>query len=171
LKPQHIVATTLRILAIVWLVYALTRVHGIFAYAASNSGIKANLSVIALVTILQLVACAVLWFFPMTLAAKFLPASVPGESNPEPPRLVDWQTLGMACIGLWGLIDSIPSLVFWTTFATLNRGDEFHDGFTPHEKASVVSAVAEFALSLWLVFGAKGFAAFLFRIRMGGIAK
>jgi hypothetical protein len=171
MKPQHIVATILRILSIVWLVYALTRVHSIFAYAASDSRISVNVSVIVLVTILQLVACAVLWFFPMTLAAKLVPCGVPDEPNAEPPRLVEWQTLGVICIGLWGVIDSIPSLVFWATFATLNLGDDFHGGFTSHEKATVVSAVVEFALSLWLVFGAKGFAAFLFRIRMGGVAK
>ena len=113
MKPQHIVATTLRILAIVWLVYALTRVHSIFAYAASDSRISVNVSVIVFVTILQLAGCAVLWFFPLTLAARLVPGSVPDAPNADPPHLVEWLTLGMICVGLWGLIDSIPSLVFW----------------------------------------------------------
>jgi hypothetical protein len=171
MKPQHIVATSLRILAIVWLVYALTRVHSIFAYAASDSRISVNVSVVVLVTILQLAGCAVLWFFPMTLAAKLVPGGVPDEPNADPPQLVEWLTLGIICVGLWGLIDSIPSLVFWATFATLNLGDDFHGGLTPHEKATIAMAATRFALGLWLVFGAKGFAAFLFKLRTGGVAK
>ena len=53
----------------------------------------------------------------------------------------------------------------------LNLGDDFHGGLTPHEKATIMLAATKFALSLWLVLGAKGFAALLFRIRTGGVGK
>jgi len=117
------------------------------------------------------ISCVVLWFFPMTLATKLVPGSIPDEPNADPPRLVEWQTLGVICVGLWGVVDAIPSLVFWITFATLNLGDDFHGGLTPHEKATIVSAAVQLAIGLWLVFGAKGFAALLFKIRNGGVAK
>ena len=171
MKPQHIVATCLRVLAIAWVLYALSRVQSTLAFAASHAGMSANMSVILLVTFLQIAVCAVLWFFPMTIASWLLPGGVPSEPSAEPLRFVEWQTLGLICVGFWGIVDSTPNLVYLITYAALSSGDELYGGLREYEKAKLVSSIVELALGLWLVFGAKGLAAFLFKIRMGGVAK
>lgn len=170
MKPQHIVATCLRILAIAWVLYALSRVQSTLVFAASHAKTAVNVTVIGLVTFLQIAACAVLWFFPTTIAARLLPGGVPSEAEAEPPRFVEWQTIGLICVGFWGIVDTTPDLVYLITYATLSSGHDYGD-FGDYEKAKLVSSIFELALSLWLVFGAKAFAALLLKIRTGGVAK
>lgn len=173
MKPQQIVATCLRLLAIVWLLYVLMHARGLVTVITSDMGIAPNKSLLVGVVVLQLVACAVLWLFPMTIAATLLPLGARGDAAPsEPARFVEWQTLGIICIGLWGLVISFPSLMFWITMAVFSTGEhEYSSGLDPEQKARVVEVVVQTALSLWLVFGAKGLAALLFKIRTGGISK
>jgi len=170
-KPQHIVATCLRFLALIWLLYALSHANSVFAYARADSRVSVNSLAVWLVTLAQLAGCAVLWFFPLTISAKLVPGGAEASTPDVPPRLAEWQTLGVICIGLWGLVHSIPSLVFQLTLAALTLDDEFHGGLPPDDKARIASAAVQLALSLWLVFGAKGFAEMLFRIRTAGVAK
>jgi hypothetical protein len=130
-----------------------------------------NVSVILLVTFLQIAVCAVLWFFPTTIASRLLPGGDPSEASAAPPRLVEWQTIGLICVGSWGIVDTTPDLVYLITYATLSSGEELYGDFGHYEKAKLVSSIVELALSLALVFGGKSFAALLFKIRTGGVAK
>jgi hypothetical protein len=172
MKPQHIVATCLRCLAIVWLLYSLSRINGILAYARSDTYVSVNTTAVWLLVVLQIAACAALWFFPMTIASKLIPGGVPQEASAEPPQLAEWQTLGLICVGLWGCAHAIPDIVFRVTLAALSFGDDDRYGFlSPQQKAGLASSIVELAISLWLVLGAQGLAAFLHKVRTAGVAK
>jgi len=84
--------------------------------------------------------------------------------------LQEWQMLGFICIGIWALSNAIPSALYWLTYYSMSFGDS-SDAFylDAEQKARVASMLAELVIGLWLVFGAKGFAAaFLFKIRTAG---
>lgn len=172
MKPQHIVATCLRCLAIIWLLYSLSRINGILSYVRSDTYVSINTAVVWFLVVLQIVACAALWFFPMTIASKLIPGGVPQEVAAEPPQLADWQTLSLICIGLWGLAHTIPDIVYRLTLAGLTFGDDDrYEILSPQQKAGLVSSMVELAISLWLVLSAKGLAAFLYKVRTAGVAK
>jgi hypothetical protein len=171
-KPQHIVATCLRLLAVFWLLYALSRANSTLGLARSDMGITVNVTAVWILALAQIAACAALWFFPMTIAARLIPGGARAEEPAAPAQLADWQSLGMICVGLWGLLDAIPGLVYWISFVTLSHNeDSLYDGLTFQQKATIAARVVGLLLSLWLVFGAKGFAAMLFRIRTAGVSK
>ena len=171
MKPQHIVATCLRILAVFWFVFALSRVNSVFTYSGNHPEVTVNSAVVWSSALLQVVFCAVLWFYPMTIAAKLIPGGGKVE-EPNPPQLVEWQILGVICVGLWGLVHVIPQLAYWMGYAAFAR-DTYtsFDGFQVEEKARITADVVELLFSLWLVLGAKGVAALLFKIRTGGVSK
>jgi hypothetical protein len=170
--PRLIVALSLRLAALVWLLHTLSHIYGLFTYLNPTSAGTISKSVVWSFAFLQVAACGVLWFFPSTIAGKLLPSGARADEAPSPPRLLEWQTLGVICIGLWGLSRAIPDAIYWVTFYTFNFNASFGGAdLDPDQKASMVSTVVELAISCWLIFGAKGFAEVLFKIRTAGVTK
>lgn len=172
MKPQYIVATCLRFLAAIWVLYLLSRVHTVFTYLADQRASLHLKSIVVTVALLQLVICVYLWFFPLTVATRLMPFASSMENSTASPTILEWQTLGVICIGLWGMSRAIPSAVYWITLVNLMFSDGLSfASLSPDVKASVFSTTAELAISAWLLFGARGFAAILFKIRTAGVSK
>ena len=172
MTPLQIVALGLRLVALIWLLYTFNHLHGLFAYVNDDSGIVIRKSVIWLFAFLQIATCAVLWFYPRTIAEKLLPSASTAEQARSPVAMVEWQTLGVICIGIWALSKAIPDAIYWMTYYSMSfgaDGDAFY--LDAAQKARVASTVAELGIGLWLVFGARGFAAFLFKLRTAGVSK
>jgi len=172
MTPLQIVALGLRLVALIWLLYTLNHLHGLFAYVNNDSRIVITKSVIWLFAFLQIATCAVLWFFPMTIAARLLPSASANEQTRSPVALVEWQTLGVICIGIWALSKAIPDAIYWITYYSMSfgaDGDAFY--LDADQMGRVASTVAELGIGLWLVFGARGFAAFVFKLRTAGVSK
>jgi hypothetical protein len=170
--PIQVVAVCLRLLAVAWFLFGLNHAHGAFAYLGGGSGLAISMPAVWILAIAQLSACAILWFFPVSIASKLLPSySRPPEPG-NPIRLEEWQTLGVICIGLWGLCRAIPDAIYWSTFLNVSfSGDAGVSALGPDHKAGIVATGAEILISTWLLLGARGFAALLFRIRTAGVAK
>jgi hypothetical protein len=170
--PHQIVALCLRLVALIWLLYTLSHTHELFAYVKNYSGIVINKPVVWLFAILQIATCAVLWFFPATIAAKLLPSAAGAEPVRSPSPLVEWQTLGVICVGIWALSQAIPDSIYWiTSYGMMMSASDGIFDMGPEQKAGIVAAAVRLVIGFWLVFGAKGFAAFLFKIRTAGMAK
>jgi hypothetical protein len=170
--PIQVVAVCLRFLAIVWLLYALNNAYGAFSYLGHQSAPSGAGWVVWLQAGLQLAICAVLWFFPVTIASKLLPSYSQPPDALNPPRWNEWQTLGVICIGLWTLTRAVPDLVYWVTSMGMSfESDSPVNELAPDQKASFITTLVEIAIGIWLVLGAKGMAAVLFKIRTAGVAK
>lgn len=172
MTPLQIVALVLRLVALIWLLFTVNHLHGLFAYVNNDSGIVITKSVIWLFAILQIATCAVLWLFPTTIAEKLLPSASTTEPTRPPVALVEWQTIGVICIGIWELSKAIPDAIYWMTYYSMRFGadaDAFY--LDADQKGLLASTVAELVIGVWLVFGAKGFAAFLFKVRTAGVSK
>ena len=172
MTPRLIVALCVRLAALMWLLYTLGHMYGLFMYLNTGSVPPVNKTMVWFFAILQVACCGVLWFFPSTIAAKLLPSAARVDELPSPPLLVEWQTLGVILVGLWGLSRAVPDTIFWLSFYALNTRANFGgSSLDPREQANMITTAAELAISFWLIFGAKGFAAFLFKIRTAGVAK
>ena len=68
------------------------------------------------------------------------------------------------------LAGAVSDTVYWGLFVGLNpfssSGELDADG-----KAAIISTFFELAIGAWLVFGARGLGAFLWKVRTGGVAK
>jgi hypothetical protein len=166
------VAVCLRFLAVVWFLYALNNAHGAFAYLGGGSGLAISMPAVWILAIAQVCACAFLWFFPVSIATRLLPSYSRSAEPDDLIRLEEWQTLGVICIGLWALSRAIPDAIYWFTFLSMSfSGNAGFGELGPDQKAGIVATGAEILIGVWLLLGAKGFAALLFRIRTAGVAK
>ena len=172
MTPIQVVAVCLRFLAVIWLLHTLNHAYGAIWYVRLQSGMPEISWMIWIQAALQLVICAMLWFFPITIASRLLPSYSKPPDSQNPPRLQEWQTLGVICIGLWALSRAVPDLVYWvTSMGMAFDGDSPRGELAPDEKARFMATLAQIAIGAWLVLGAKGVAAILFKIRTAGVAK
>ena len=169
MTPHQVVVVCIRLVALVWLLYVVNHSYGLFAYVNSDARVALHKSVVLFFASLQVATSGVMWFFATSIAAKLLPPVRPTQSTP-PSSLLQWQTLGVICVGLWSLNRSIPDVVYWVTFYNMAESTGVGtDSLSAEQKASFFSTVVELAIGLWLLFGAKGFAAFLYKARTAGL--
>jgi len=172
MTPVQIVAVCLRLLAIIWFLYILGHSYGLFAFWKVGGEEIISNGFIWFNVVLQLTMCLLLWFFPATIARKLLPAAADSGETRLPVSLVEWQVLGVICVGVWTLANAVPDAIYWLTFYGMSVGANYGTyDLGPDQKASTFSTLAQLAIGFWLVLGAKGFAALLFKIRTGGISK
>jgi hypothetical protein len=171
-SPIQIVVLCLRLVAIVFLLFTINRLYSLFAYFNNGGKTALNMSVVWFFAALQIATCAILWFFPASIATKLLPSLRSTQQNSPTPLLIEWQTLGVICIGLWSLSRSIPDTVYWLTFYSIASSDGMtFSSLGAGQKASMLTTVVELVIGLWLLLGAKGLAALLFKIRTAGLRK
>jgi len=81
--------------------------------------------------------------------------------------MVDWQVLGIICVGLWGLIRAIPDAMYWAVILqTWLTADYGLTALSSVQKSRIAATILELGLALWLVFGARKIAVYLFGVRM-----
>jgi hypothetical protein len=165
--PRLIVALGLRLVALVWLLYTRSHLYGFFAYMNPNYSNYVSEPVVWLFVFIQIAICGVLWFFPSTIADKLIPSAARAGEEPIPARLEDWQTIGIICVGLWSLSGAIPDVIYLLTFLYMSG----LSGLDSSQKANTIATVIQLGISIWLVFGARALALFLFKIRTGGVSK
>lgn len=168
MTPHQIIAVFLRLVALVWVLFVVSHLHSLFLYLDHTTYLQINKVVVWVFAAIQIAVCALLWFFPRSIASRLLRSRDAHEPAPA-PRLEEWQTLGVICIGLWALMRAIPDAVYWITFYNMtSRSSIPFSDFTAEHKAAMVETVVELILGFWLLFGAKGFAVFLFKARTAG---
>jgi hypothetical protein len=169
MTPHQIVVVGLRLLAVVWLLYMVGQVPLLLAQSiASPDGFSVPL--MGAFAVVNLAVCAILWSFPATIATKLLPSPKNDVVYENAPASHDWLTLGSILIGVWVLSSAIADTIYWLAFSAMNRFDPV-SALNADAKAAMVSTAFELAIGAWLVFGAKGLGALLWKIRTGGVSK
>jgi len=150
MTPLQILAVAVR-LFVVWLAVSTGReilavyVSGI----ARGSGDGALLAILSVV-IVAAVAIA-LWYFPKTVARKLIS---PPDPEPQTSASADsWLAVGCALIGIWLFASSLPAFVRRLLIIHFSYGV----GEDPTDRnVWVFYYLSQIAISLWLIFGAKG---------------
>jgi hypothetical protein len=163
LTPHQILALCSRLAALIWGLYTLSSIPQYFI-RLDHPPVDNRATVITLVGV-QIAACVFLWFFSTTVAQKLLPLRE--DVTPAPSRVVEWQMLGVVCVGLWGLIRAIPDAMYWAVILqTWLTADYGLVALTIAQKARIASTILELGLALWLVFGARRISTYLFGVRI-----
>ena len=115
----------------------------------------------------SLVVCAVLWFFPLTIARKLLPAMKEPRSESAMSGSVAL-SVGLTLLGIWVLATAIPDAIYWGTLLLLTRQMDVDYYQWGHEQvAGIVTTVTELVLAAWLIFGSSGIKRLIYRYRYG----
>jgi hypothetical protein len=163
LTPHQVLALCSRLAALIWGLYALSSIPQ-YLIRLDHPPVDNRAAVFTLVG-LQIAVCVFLWIFSSTVARILLPTK---EDTPaSPSRIVDWQILGVVCVGLWGLIRAIPDAMYWAVILqTWLTADYGLTALTITQKSRIAATILELGLALWLVFGARKIATYLFGVRV-----
>lgn len=160
MSPHQILIACSRLGAIVWGIFAIRQIPESWLHVGSAD----SRTPVLVLTAVQFALCLFLWFFPATVARKILP---PGAAA-LPTRPTDWRVLGIILIGLWTFTQVVPRVAYWVIFIrTLASADIAIASLTAVQKGQIASTSAELAVAIFLVFGARATAAYLFGIRSG----
>jgi hypothetical protein len=163
LTPHQILALSSRLAALIWALYTLSSIPQ-HLIRLDHPPVDNRTTVFTLVG-LQIAVCIFLWIFSTTVGQKLLPLKEDVPATPS--RIVDWQVLGVVCVGLWGLIRAIPDAMYWAVILqTWLTADYGLTALTITQKSRIAATILELGLALWLVFGARTIAAYLFGVRV-----
>jgi hypothetical protein len=165
----HQTATLIiRLLGPVWFLYLLNQIGAIAALLDMGSVTRPGAVFVVCMLVVQFLCAALLWLRPATIAAKLLPSTL--SNRPQPPTSpLQWQTLGVVCIGLWQLADTVPHLIYLLTLWRAATHSGVANAFDEARQASLLAAFIRIGIGLWLALGAKGFSAMLFKVRTAGL--
>jgi hypothetical protein len=150
MTPLQILAVAVRLFS-VWLAVATGQdVIGFYvsgmAHGSSDGGLIAILSILFVAVIV-----VALWSFPRAVARKLIS---PSDQEPLVPASPDsWLAVGCTLIGVWLFASSLPALV--RRLLVIHFSDGMVDS-SPDKGVWMFYYLVQIAISLWLIFGAKG---------------
>ena len=119
------------------------------------------------VPVVGVAICALLWFFPLSIARKLLPVM----REPRSEAGMDGSmalSVGLTLLGVWLLATALPNATYWLSLFVLSRQSSgYHLGWGPEQMASIATTIAELVLAVWLVFGSAGIRRLILRFRHG----
>jgi hypothetical protein len=170
LSKEDIVAIASRIFAIYVVIMTVQSVGALMnmRQVMEMSITDPDLLPFLLMCVLSLLLAVLLWFFPLTIARKLLPVL----RDPRPPLSAagqDVEDTVVFVLGLWVLASAAPDIVYWMVLAFRIQNTEAASvPLLPEQVASIWATVAQIAIGLWLVFGARGLLGALRRLRYAG---
>jgi hypothetical protein len=162
MSREDIVAVAARLFA-VYLAYTVLVTFSYALAAPTGSVILKTYFICAVV--FGSVAVAVLWFFPLTVARKLLPAS----KEPRTEGSLDGPTalsLALAIMGVWLMASVARSLTFSILAAVALPESSDNPGMSSSHM-HLVAELVQFGIGAWLVFGSRGFRQLILRARYG----
>lgn len=119
------------------------------------------------VPVVGVAICALLWFFPLSIARKLLPVM----REPRSEAGMDGSmalSVGLTLLGVWLLATALPNATYWLSLFVLSRQSSgYHLDWGPEQMASIATTIAELVLAVWLVFGSAGIRRLILRFRYG----
>ena len=122
----------------------------------------------AFATIVALLLCAFLWFFPLTVARKLLPVMREPPSN-EMIGSATALSLGLTLIGAWFFANALVDSSYWLTLLVRSKqmsGTAVE--WRPEQIASMLSTAVELVVSFGLLFGSSGITQLIYKLRYAG---
>lgn len=168
MSREDIVAVGIRVFAIFLLVTVARWVPGAVALMGQDPLLPSPSPVlIGLVLASGIAISAYLWFFPLTIARKLMPAMREPRSEEAMSGSVAL-SVGLTLLGVWVLAYAVPDAIFWATFFWMvHRSGDMYAAWTPEQIANVVSTGAQLVLAAWLILGSSGIKRMIFRLRYG----
>lgn len=163
---EDIIAVAVRLFSIYVLFGILRSIPGAMQLLSTEGEMQwVGLYVIAWVVSASF--CAFLWFFPLSVARKFLPAMREPRSEQAIGAPVAL-SLGLTLIGVWFFAAALVDATFWTALLVRSKqAGAMPVEWTNEQIANMTATAMQMFLSLWLIFGSAGIRRILYRFRFG----
>jgi hypothetical protein len=166
MSREDVIAVAVRVFAIFLLVTVVRTFPSAIALI-NQEGPRASLALVALVSVLSLALCALLWFFPLSVARKLLPTMREPRSETAMNGSVAL-SVGLTLLGVWVLSSALPDATYWVILFLLSRRIDAGPIEWQHDQiANMVATAGQLALAVWLIFGSSGIKRLILRFRNG----
>lgn len=167
---EDLVAVATRLFAVFLFVTVARTVPSAIALFGQGSG-QPSFVLVALVLACSFAICALLWFFPVSVARRLLPAMREPRSETAMSGAVAL-SVGLTLIGVWILASTLPDVFYWSTLFLASRSmDAGGYAWDAESVASVVTTVVEQVVAAWLIFGSSGIRRLILKYRYGPAAE
>lgn len=166
MSREDVIAVAVRLFAIFLLVTIVRSFPSAMALIGQVE-LKPSLVLVGTVLAAGVALCAFLWFFPLTVARKLLPAMREPRSETAMNGPVAL-SVGLTLLGVWVLSHALPDAIYWLTLFLLSRQiDAGHIEWQHEQIANMIATAGQLALALWLIFGSSGIKRLILRFRHG----
>jgi hypothetical protein len=166
MSREDVIAVAVRVFAIFLLVTVVRTIPGTLALIDQVEP-KPSLVLVWLLSGLSLALCAYLWFFPLTVARKLLPAMREPRSETAMNGSVAL-SVGLTLLGVWVLTSALPDATYWVILFLLSRRIDAGPIEWQHDQiANMIATAGQLALAVWLIFGSSGIKRLILRFRNG----
>ncbi|VAX09329.1 hypothetical protein MNBD_GAMMA26-2558 [hydrothermal vent metagenome] len=168
MNRKEVVAIAVRLFSIALAIYGLNNLPGMVMYFDREEFQNAAY-VFTGVSSLTFIVAILLWFFPYTVASKILP-----NENPE-KQAYSWNreealTCGFIILGVYFLYYVISDAIYWLYIS--NYSLSFEDlpvELNADQLARIYATIVEFVITILLIFGSRGIANIILKLRYTGI--
>jgi len=165
MPKEQIVGIAVRLFAIYLALETLRYASGLLPYAGSQSPNNISLAFIATLAIFPLLAAFLLWRFPLSVASKLIPEIQHQDQRPTLSS-IEIQTIAFSILGVWVLTTSIRDSFYWITFVyQIKKTGLRYEVLPPDKVGDIVATIIELIIGFYLLFGSRGLAGFIHRIR------
>jgi hypothetical protein len=164
---EDIVAIASRLFAIFLVITTIRLLGPMFLTPEFFSSTGQLLLFVSMLVLPALAVAALLWFFPLSVARKLLPVM----REPRPTVSPSSQTaleLALVAIGMWVLASAISDSVYWVVMLVHVYNSTVPVEIDASQTARIVATITELLLGCWLVFGSRGLANLVTRLRYLG---
>jgi hypothetical protein len=161
MTAQQWVGLGVRLFAI-WLLYLTFQSVVAIPMALAGSGMEQRAWLAYVIGALYFLVAIALWVFPMTVAHRVVPRTRDNQSLKT--SAFDAARVGVALLGLWLLIQAVPSLVLFllNTFLFAGSGSIF-GAMSAEGRIQIVVHALNAAVALVLLLRAEAVARFILR--------
>jgi len=115
--------------------------------------------------IASLIAAAMLWIFPLSIANKIYPVKDDEQSH-RSLSSDELYPLGFIILGLYLLFFVLSDSIFWLVLVVLgNREAPGYPIMTLENKAAMLTTAIEFVIAMFLILGSNGVASLVRKFR------
>jgi hypothetical protein len=168
MSREDIVAIGSRLLAVYLAVRVMQSMVGIVPPLFMEGGVppvwRAGIAISVLV---MFGVCALLWWFPLTIARKLLPVM----REPRSEATIGASTamsLALTILGVWLFVTGLVSTAYWAVIFYQVSRSEFDVAIDPRQYAEMAATAANLVIGLWLVIGNAGIRRLVARLQYAG---
>ena len=163
---EDFIAVAARLFAIYLLLSIIKYIPSSVQFLAQDAG-ASWMALYATVLVVGLVVCALLWFFPLTVARKLLPVMREQRSEQALDASVAI-SIGLTLIGVWVMAYGLVDGVYWLTLIVRTRQmNPAYFEWMPEQIAGMFATAVQILIALWLIFGSTGIKRLIYRYRYG----
>lgn len=157
MRKEQIVGIAVRLFAIFLALYTVRYASFLFPRATLPPPNNVSFLFIFVLALFPILAALLLWFFPLTVAAKIIP-DIKAKEKVASLGAAEIEVVAFSVMGLWVLTGAIPGTLNWVTFFAIwlaNYGAGTLE-LSPDNIANIIDTIVELIIGFWLLLGSRG---------------